>query len=100
MTQDDILQMAKKVGLAVWHNSLKRWVFEPGTERFAELVAAVAATEEREACKALADCAVAESNATYEYCISVRDPNSGLVAAGAKEQAKRLSEAINARGRQ
>jgi len=99
MTKDEIISMAKKFGLATWHNGLKRWTLEIGLEQFTAEVEAFAAAKEREACAALADRAAAESHSTYEHCISVRDPNSGLVAAGAKEQAKKLSEAIRARGR-
>lgn len=71
-----------------------------GDGRCVERIQQEAAAFEREACAALADRAAAESHSTYEHCISVRDPNSGLVAAGAKEQAKKLSEAIRARGQQ
>ena len=56
--------------------------------------AILAVEAEREACAALADHAALDSHLTYEHCISVHDLNSGLVAAGAKEQAKKLSEAI------
>ena len=43
---DDIMRMAREAGIAVWHKDLKRWVVEPGLERFAALVRA----DEREAC--------------------------------------------------
>lgn len=95
--QDDIIKFAREAGF-VW--SLLQVVDKHRMERFYTLVANSAAAKEREACAALADRAAAESHSTYEHCISVRDPNSGLVAAGAKEQAKKLSEAIRARGQQ
>lgn len=91
MTQDEIIRMAKEASGGTTWWPLKSDILQ----RFAAMVAA----KEREACAALADRAAAESHSTYEHCISVRDPNSGLVAAGAKEQAKKLSEAIRARGR-
>ena len=69
-----------------------------GDGRTVQRIQQEAAALEREACAALADRAAAESNATYEECVSARDPNLGLVAAGAREQAKKLSEAIRARG--
>lgn len=94
MTKDEIISMALEADAA--HDTV---VVTPFLEHFAVLVANFAEVKEREACKALADCAFAESSATYEHCISVRDINFGLVAAGAKAQAKKLSEAISARGR-
>lgn len=97
MTREDTIKLAREAGF-VWH--LLQAVDTHRLERFATLVADSAAAKEREACAALADRAAAESHSTYEHCISVRDPNSGLVAAGAKEQAKKLSEAIRARGQQ
>ena len=35
---EDIIRMAWEAGIAVWHKDLKRWVFEPGLERFAALI--------------------------------------------------------------
>ena len=105
MTHDDIIKLAREAGLTernrhseiVVRHSNGSWVdVEQVLTRFARLVSAA----EREACASLADCAAAESHSTYEHCISVRDPNSGLVAAGARDQAKKLSEAIRAKGQQ
>jgi len=46
MTPDEVIAMAREAGIASWHVDLKKWVYEQGLERFAELVAA----KEREAC--------------------------------------------------
>jgi hypothetical protein len=51
MTKDEIIRMAREAGIARWHKDLKKWVFEPGLERFAALVAAA----EREACAKVAE---------------------------------------------
>lgn len=93
MTREDIIKLAREAGF----NPV---TYSGGNAKLFCSFAALVAAAEREACAALADCAAAESHSTYEHCISVRDPNSGLVAAGAKEQAKKLSEAIRARGQQ
>ena len=50
MTQDEIIEMAKQVGLATWHKDLKKWQLEYGVEAFAKLVDAKATAREREAC--------------------------------------------------
>lgn len=56
---DDLMQMAREAGIARWHKDLKKWVFEPGLEKFARLVAKkaveAAKAEEREACVRAAD---------------------------------------------
>lgn len=49
MTREDIIRMARESGIARWHKDLKKWVFDPGLERFAALVA----DAEREACAKL-----------------------------------------------
>lgn len=40
MSRDEIIRLARDAGIARWHKDLKRWVFEPGLERFATFVAA------------------------------------------------------------
>lgn len=47
---EDIMRMAREAGIAVWHKDLKRWVVEPGLERFA----AIARADERKRCAEVA----------------------------------------------
>lgn len=47
MTKNEIISMAKKFGLATWHNGLKRWTLEIGLEQFTAEVEALATTAER-----------------------------------------------------
>ena len=56
MTREDIIRMAREAGIARWHTDLKKWVFDPGLERFAALVAA----HEREACAKVCESYIAE----------------------------------------
>ena len=59
---EDIIRMAWEAGIAVWHKDLKRWVVDPGLERFAALVAAA----EREACARVCD-DLADISGRYAY---------------------------------
>ena len=93
MTREDIIKFAREAGFADDGVPVIKIFL---LERFAALVA----TAEREACAALADRAAAESHSTYEQVISAGEVILGLVAAGARNQAKKLAEAIRARGQQ
>ena len=75
-TKDEIIEMAKQVGLANWHKDLKKWQLEQGAAAFAKLVAA----KEREAC--------------------AKECEHTALRMGSEWMAQHCAEAIRARGEQ
>jgi hypothetical protein len=65
MTTEEIIEMAREAGFARWHKDLKRWIYEPGLERFAALVAA----KEREACAQV--CRAKAGTDSYDYSTAI-----------------------------
>lgn len=65
MDRNEIIAMAKEAGLARWHVDLKRWVIDPGVEKFAALVAA----KEREACAQVCD-GFKQGNSVIDECVA------------------------------
>lgn len=118
MTKEEIIELAKQVGIARWHKNLQQWVMEPGIDKLVELAIAkerasrIAAQTENEQLKdALAHASMELRKAVFEEreaCLFVaglakESTAMSMYASGreliaARQMAQQIEDAIRARG--